>query len=517
MYIMKLHDLVEKLDYQLLRGDVNVEITGVTSDSRKVVEGGLFIAIRGAVSDGHEFLEMALQKGAAAFIIEDESFADKIPAGRTVILTSNTRLALALVSAAYFGNPAEKLFTIGITGTKGKTTTTYMIKNVLESCGIKTGLIGTIETIIGEDSFPAKNTTPESIQIHESFTKMVDTGCKAVVMEVSSQGLKLDRTAGIMFDIGVFTNLALDHVGPDEHDSFEDYLECKSRLFRQCRLGIVNGDDEHVDEILRNSTCKVERYGLNENNDLYAGDINHFHERGKIGLKYRCSGLWNFDVEVHMPGLFTVYNSLCAIAVTRHLSNNINNAENKDIADASHCVDEEHLKKALLSVRVKGRMELVKVSQNFSLMIDYAHNAMALQSILEDLRQYNPHRLVCVFGCGGNRSKDRRYEMGKVSGELADFTIITSDNPRFENPEDIMADIESSLVKTGGKYVKITDRAEAVKYAIRNGEPGDIIIVAGKGHEDYQEIKGVRYPMDERTLVADAVKELKEEGIEGLI
>jgi UDP-N-acetylmuramoyl-L-alanyl-D-glutamate--2,6-diaminopimelate ligase len=218
-----------------------------------------------------------------------------------------------------------------------------------------------------------------------------------------------------------------------------------------------------------------------------------------------------------MPGLFTVYNSLCAIAVTRHLSNNINNAENKDIADAGHCVDEEHLKKALLSVKVKGRMELVKVSQNFSLMIDYAHNAMALQSILEDLRQYKPHRLVCVFGCGGNRSKDRRYEMGKVSGELADFTIITSDNPRFENPEDIMADIESSLVKTGGKYVKITDRAEAVKYAIRNGEPGDIIIVAGKGHEDYQEIKGVRYPMDERTLVADAVKELKEEGIEGLI
>lgn len=205
-------------------------------------------------------------------------------------------------------------------------------------------------------------------------------------------------------------------------------------------------------------------------------------------------------MEVHLPGLFTVYNSLCAIAVTRHLN-----------------VETNHLKEALLSVKVKGRMELVKVSDNFSLMIDYAHNAMALKSILEDLRQYKPHRLVSLFGCGGNRSKDRRFDMGRISGELADFTIITSDNPRYENPEDIIADIESSLIKTGGKYIKITDRAEAIKYAIKNGEPGDIIIVAGKGHEDYQEINGVRYPMDERTLVADAVKALKEEGVEGLI
>lgn len=497
---MKLQELVSKVEYTVLSGTTDVEITGVTSDSRKVVEGGLFIAIKGAMSDGHKFIPAAIEKGAKALIVEDDIDPSDIPDGCSVLCTDNTRLALALVSAVYYGNPAEKLFTIGITGTKGKTTTTYMIKNVLESCGIKTGLIGTIETIIGDTSVPAKNTTPESIQIHESFAKMVEAGCKAVVMEVSSQGLKLDRTAGIMFDIGVFTNLALDHVGPNEHDSFEDYMECKSRLFRQCRLGIVNGDDEHVEDILKNSTCNVERFGLKSTNDLYASDINLFHQRGKIGLTYKCNGLCDFDVEVHLPGLFTVYNSLCAIAVTRHFNVEIN-----------------HLKEALLSVKVKGRMELVKVSEDFSLMIDYAHNAMALKSILEDLRQYKPHRLVCLFGCGGNRSKDRRYDMGKISGELADFTIITSDNPRYENPEDIIADIESSLVKTGGKYVKITDRAEAIKYAIKNGEPGDIIIVAGKGHEDYQEINGVRYPMDERTLVADAVKELKEEGVEGLI
>lgn len=497
---MKLQELVSKVEYTVLSGTTDVEITGVTSDSRKVTEGGLFIAIKGAMSDGHKFIPAAIENGAKALIVEDDIDLSDIKDNCVVLHADNTRLALALVSAVYYGNPAEKLFTIGITGTKGKTTTTYMIKNVLESCGIKTGLIGTIETIIGDTSVPAKNTTPESIQIHESFARMVEAGCKAVVMEVSSQGLKLDRTAGIMFDIGVFTNLALDHVGPNEHDSFEDYMECKSRLFRQCKLGIVNGDDEHVEDILKNSTCNVERFGLKSTNDLYASDINLFHQRGKIGLTYKCNGLCDFDVEVHLPGLFTVYNSLCAIAVTRHFNVEIN-----------------HLKEVLLSVKVKGRMELVKVSDNFSLMIDYAHNAMALKSILEDLRQYKPHRLVCLFGCGGNRSKDRRYDMGKISGELADFTIITSDNPRYENPEDIIADIESSLVKTGGKYVKITDRAEAIKYAIKNGEPGDIIIVAGKGHEDYQEINGVRYPMDERTLVADAVKELKEEGVEGLI
>ena len=497
---MKLQELVSKVEYTVLSGTTDVEITGVTSDSRKVTEGGLFIAIKGAMSDGHKFIPAAIENGAKALIVEDDIDLSDIKDNCVVLHADNTRLALALVSAVYYGNPSEKLFTIGITGTKGKTTTTYMIKNVLESCGIKTGLIGTIETIIGDTSVPAKNTTPESIQIHESFARMVEAGCKAVVMEVSSQGLKLDRTAGIMFDIGVFTNLALDHVGPNEHDSFEDYMECKSRLFRQCKLGIVNGDDEHVEDILKNSTCNVERFGLKSTNDLYASAINLFHQRGKIGLTYKCNGLCNFDVEVHLPGLFTVYNSLCAIAVTRHFNVEIN-----------------HLKEALLSVKVKGRMELVKVSDNFSLMIDYAHNAMALKSILEDLRQYKPHRLVCLFGCGGNRSKDRRYDMGKISGELADFTIITSDNPRYENPEDIITDIESSLVKTGGKYVKITDRAEAIKYAIKNGEPGDIIIVAGKGHEDYQEINGVRYPMDERTLVADAVKELKEEGVEGLI
>ena len=489
---MKLSELVGKTDYILLQGSEDTEVEFLTSDSRKVKEKTAFVCIVGAVSNGHDYIAAAVENKASVIVVQEGEHFDKIPENITVISTSNTRLALALMSAAYFGNPAEKLFTIGITGTKGKTTTTYMIRNVLEACGIKTGLIGTIETIIGDKTKASCNTTPESYEIHESFAKMAEAGCKAVVMEVSSQGLKLDRTAGIMFDIGVFTNLEPDHIGPNEHESFEEYRECKAKLFRQCKVGIVNADDEHTKEVIKDATCNLETYGLSENADIRAIDINLKHERGSIGLSYKCVGKLDMDVELNLPGKFSVYNSLCAIAVTNHFN-----------------VDKAVLQKTLSEVKVKGRIELVKVSDKFTLMIDYAHNAMSLESILTTLKEYRPHRLVCVFGCGGNRSRDRRFEMGEVSGKLADLTIITSDNPRFEEPEAIIGDIRTGIERTGGKYICITDRKEAIKYAIGNGEPGDIIVLAGKGHEDYQEIKGVKYPMDERVLIAEVLEELK--------
>ena len=433
-------------------------MTGITSDSRKMQDGYAFVCIKGAVSDGHKYIDQIKDKASVIVVLDGEYEAKDCKAA--VVSTDNTRLALALMSAAVYGNPDKKLFTIGITGTKGKTTTTYMVKNVLEACGIKTGLIGTIETIIGDEAVPAHNTTPESIEIHQSFAKMVEAGCKAVVMEVSSQGLKLDRTAGIMFDIGVFTNLEPDHIGPNEHESFEDYLNCKAKLFKQCKVGIVNADDKHTKDILKDSICKVESYGIGDDADIKAENIELLHEPGKIGLTYDCTGLVNMKVELNLPGKFSVYNSLCAIAITRHFN-----------------VDEE---------------------------------AMALESILTTLKEYHPHRLVCLFGCGGNRSKERRYEMGEVSGKLADLTIITSDNPRFEEPEAIIEDIKTGIAKTTGKHVDITDRKEAIKYAIEHGEPGDIIVLAGKGHEDYQEIKGVKYPMDERVLIAEVLEELKD-------
>lgn len=497
---MKLFDIMAGLSRtgckcKIINGSLDLEITSLTSDSRKVTKGSIFVCIVGAVSDGHKYIDQAIEKKASVIVVQSGCVDREYPKDVMVIELENTRKALAYMSAAYFGNPAEELFTIGITGTKGKTTTTYMIRNVLEACGIKTGLIGTIETIIGENSKASCNTTPESYEIHESFRKMADAGCKAVVMEVSSQGLKLDRTAGILFDIGVFTNLEPDHIGPNEHESFEEYLNCKAMLFKQCKVGIVNGDDKHTQDIISQAECTIEKYGLGEGNDLRAEDINLLHERGKIGLTYNCTGLLDMDVELDLPGKFSVYNSLCAIAVTRHMN-----------------VDKDVLKNTLKDVKVKGRIELVKVSDHFSLMIDYAHNAMALESILETLKEYNPHRLVCLFGCGGNRSKDRRYEMGEVSGQLADLTIITSDNPRFEQPEAIIEDIKTGIARTDGAHVDIVDRKEAIKYAIKNGEPGDIIVLAGKGHEDYQEIKGVKYPMDERVLISEALEELKAEG-----
>lgn len=495
---MELVKLLEHLDYEIISGSIGAEVDNLTSDSRKAMKNTVFICIVGAVSDGHKYISDVVEKGASAIIVQDgaalaEILANaELPGWITVIKVKDTRYALALMSAAYFDYPANKMFTIGITGTKGKTTTTYMIKNVLETCGIKTGLIGTIETIIGDDRKPACNTTPESYEIHESFKKMAEAGCKAVVMEVSSQGLMLHRTAGVTFDIGVFTNLEPDHIGPNEHESFEQYLECKALLFKQSKIGIVNADDEHVDAILKEATCTAERYGLSETADIRATNIELLHEPGKIGTQYKVSGLVNMDIKLLVPGKFSVYNSLCAIAVTRHFK-----------------VDEEKLKKALYEVQVKGRIEIVPVSDKFTLMIDYAHNAMALESILKTLKEYNPHRLVCLFGCGGNRSKLRRYEMGEVSGKLADLTVITSDNPRFEEPQAIIEDIKSGIAKTSGKHIDITDRKEAIKYVIENGEEGDIIVLAGKGHEDYQEIKGVKHPMDERVLIAEVLKELK--------
>ena len=348
------------------------------------------------------------------------------------------------------------------------------------------GLIGTIEAIVGDETIPAANTTPESYIIQEYFRRMADAGCDCVVMEVSSQGLMLHRTQGFIFDYGIFTNIEPDHIGPNEHRDFDHYLACKSMLLKQCRVGIVNRDDEHFAKIIEGHTCELETYGFSPEADLRAEDAHMVNGRGYLGISYHVKGLLDFPVEIDIPGKFSIYNSLTAIAICRHFK-----------------VSRENIIRALKVARVKGRIEMVKVSDEFTLMIDYAHNAMALESLLTTLREYHPHRLVCLFGCGGNRARQRRFEMGEVSGRLADLTIITSDNPRFEEPQAIIDDIKTGIAKTDGKYVEICDRKEAIAYAIHHGEPGDIIVLAGKGHEDYQEIKGKKYPMDERVLIAD--------------
>lgn len=486
---MRCSEALAKLEYKVLQGSTEVDFTDVIYDSRKVSKDCMFICIQGAVRDSHDFAIEVAQKGASVIVV-NHPLEELKQYDVTVIQVEDTRYAMAFISAAYFGNPAEKLKVIGITGTKGKTTTTYLVKSILENAGFDVGLIGTIEIIMQEKHIPASGTTPESYDLQSYFAEMVKRGIQVVVMEVSSQGLMQHRTQGFLFDYGIFTNLEHDHISPTEHTSFEHYMHCKSLLFQQCRVGILNGDDKNLKGILEGHTCSVETFGLAESNDLCAQNLKLYRELDTLGVEFDTKGNIELHAKVLTPGKFSVYNALTAIAICRHFQ-----------------VTTENIQAALKKAKVKGRIEPVKVSDDFTLLIDYAHNAMSLSSLLETLREYQPHRIICLFGCGGNRSKDRRFEMGEVSGNMADLTIITSDNPRTEEPLAIMADIETGIKKTSGKYVMIPDRKDAIRFAIQEGRKGDIVVLAGKGHEDYQEINGVKYPMDERVLIQEILAE----------
>lgn len=489
---MKLRKICEEIEYTLLQGSLETEVRDIIYDSRKIAPETMFVCMVGAVTDGHKYIPDAVEKGASVIVLEKEEEAAQIPENITVLKVESARLALALMSAALFDHPARKLVTIGLTGTKGKTTTTYMIKKVLEMAGKKVGLIGTIGAMVGEEHLSSKNTTPESYELHRMFAAMVEAGCEYVVMEVSSQGLKLDRTAGILFDYGIFTNLSPDHIGPAEHASFEEYMECKSLLFRQCKIGVVNADDEHVDGILKGHTCEVKTFSAEKEADLMASDIGFINEDGKLGMHFKVTGCMDCQAKVHIPGRFSVYNSMVTMLVC-HLAG----------------ISDEAILEGLSKVQVKGRVEMLPVSKDYTLIIDYAHNEVSTRSLLTTLMEYHPKRLICVYGGGGNRSKLRRYDMGEVTGEMADLCVLTCDNPRDEEIRDINNDIKVGLARSNGKYIEIDDRKEAIAYCMKNAKPGDMIVLLGKGHEDYQEIKGVKYHFDEREAVAEILDEMK--------
>ncbi len=480
---MKLIDLVFRMNYTLIQGTMDQEISGVIYDSRMAKKDCIFVCMPGAVTDGHKYIPDVIEKGAVAVVVERDV---EVPEHIAVIQVENARLALAELAAAWYGHPAEKLTTIGVTGTKGKTTTTYMIKEILEKAGLPTGLLGTIEVVIGDEHIHAVNTTPESYLVQEYFARMVDAGIRYVVMEVSSQALKLDRVSGFTYDYGIFTNLEPDHIGPSEHADMDEYIACKGLLFKRCKVGIANADADYLEQVMKDHTCELETYGMGEGADLRAVNVQRIHEPGYLGVSYDLTGLEEYHVRVDIPGDFTVYNSLAAIALCRHLG-----------------VSREAILQALDTIQVKGRLEVYPTPGDYTLMIDYAHNAMSLEALLKSIRAYGPKRIICLFGCGGNRSKSRRYEMGEVSARLADLTVVTSDNPRFEEPMDIIQDILVGVARSGGEYVTIPDRKEAIAYCMNHGKEGDVIILAGKGHEDYQEINGVKHHMDERELIAD--------------
>lgn len=486
---MKLLNLLEGIEYEVVKGELNHDVTDVIYNTKYVAKDCVFIAIIGTTSDSHDFIDDAIKKGANTIVIEKDV---EIKEDVTVIRVKSSRVALAKMSALYFGNPAKELVTIGLTGTKGKTSTTFMIKAILEAAGEKVGLIGTTGALIGDKRVPTKNTTPESYEVQKLFRLMVDEGCKYVVMEVASQGLKMQRVAGINFDYGVFTNISPDHIGPAEHESFEEYLYCKSLLFKQCKVGIINKDDEKWEDVIKNHTCKIETFAIEAKDaDLKASNLQFISEENFFGVTFDLTGKLNTHIRTGVPGRFSVYNSLVAISICNDLG-----------------IDIESIKKALETVTVRGRMESVNVSNKYKIIIDYAHNEISMESLMQTIEEYKHKRVVCIFGGGGNRSKLRRYAMGEIGGKMADLCIITEDNPRFEEVADINEDIKVGLNKSNANYIMIDDRKEAIKYAMENAQEGDLILLIGKGHEDYQEIKGVKYPFNEREIILEIAKEL---------
>ena len=487
---MNLKKILVGLDNIKAKGEIDREVTAIEKDSRNIVEGSMFFAIKGFSTDGVQFIPSAIEKGAKVILVDETTDLRSlnIPSDVTLIVVPDARYAMAICACNFYDNPSRKFKLIGVTGTKGKTTTTFMIKEILQKQGIKTGLIGTIATYIGENKLKDNDrTTPESIELQKNFAKMAEEGCKAVVMEVSSQSLKLHRVAGCNFNIAVFTNFSEDHISPKEHPNMEDYFNSKLELFKMCKTGFVNADDIQACKIPKLvPECDIKTYGIDNTCDLLAKDItitnSYVDFRAKIGER-------NERVKVGIPGRFSVYNSLAAISVATKLG-----------------CSTEAIKDALLEVRVPGRSELVNNSKELTIMIDYAHSPESLQNILSAVKAYTRGRVISVFGCGGNRDSGKRPIMGEISGKIADFTIITSDNPRDEEPQEIVNQIEEGIKKTKGKYICIVDRVEAIRYAINMASKKDIIVLAGKGHEPYQEIKGETHPFDERIIVNQIIK-----------
>ncbi len=483
---MKLLKLLASLG--ISEGFREEEIGDIVYDSRRAKPGSLFVCIRGSASDGHRYAEAAVRAGAVAVVAEEPVEAP----GAQVVTVEDTRKALALLSAAYFGKPAQgDIKVIGVTGTKGKTTTAYMLRAMLEAAGHKTGVMGTIGVLIGEESTPLDNTTPISYEVQKYLRAMADAGCEYCVMEASSIGLKDYRVYGFPFEVGVFTNFSEDHIGGVEHKDMQEYLESKARLFSLCKTGVVNGDDPNLPGLLAQSTCEVKTYGFGAGVWLQGKDCRHLTRPGLLGIAFETHGALSATIEVGIPGRFNAYNALAAIGCCQVLG-----------------IPLEAMQKGLREVKVKGRVEPVPVPGNFTLLLDYAHNALSMESLLTTLREYHPKRLICLFGAGGNRPKVRRYEMGEVSGRLADLSVITADNSRFENVMDIIEDIKTGMKKTDGEYLVIPDRREAIRWCLKNAGEGDIVVLAGKGHEDYQEIEGKKYPFDERVVIKELLEEM---------
>lgn len=484
---MKLEKILENINYELLQGSLDIDINDIKYDSREVVNGDLFVCLTGYYSDGHDYIETAIEKGATALLVERDVV---VPEGIAVIKVENSRKVLNKASKNFFRNPDEELIKIGITGTKGKTTTTYMIKSILEKAGNKVGMMGTVGIYIGKEKYKTVNTTPESYVVYKYMRKMIDEGCKYVVMEVSSLGLKHGRVDNIMFDYGVFTNLSLDHVSPDsgrEHPTYEDYANSKKILFNMCKVGIFNKDNDEYKRMVADATCEIITFGKKDA-DVIINNITKTSRVDKIHTSFELTGRVNGTFDLNLPGEFNVYNATVATIVTKLIG-----------------IEDKYIEEGLLSTVVDGRCQLFNVGNKFNVMIDFAHNLVSIESIINTMREYNPNRIITIFGVGGGKGEAQRKNMGKLVGELSDMAIITMDNPRLDDINVINSQIESGVKETNCEYKIISDRKEAINYALSNAKENDIILIVGKGHEKYQDIQGVKYPFSEEDIIKEFI------------
>lgn len=476
---MRLADVLKDIEYTIVKGNVDVDIRGICYDSRNSKDGSMFVAIKGFKSDGADYIGDAIERGAVAVLVDREISIDK---DITLIKVQNTRKSLAKIASNYYGDPSKQLFLIGVTGTNGKTSVTYMIKSILESQNNKVGLIGTIQNMIGDKVYPTERTTPESLDLQRYLRLMVDEGVKYVVMEVSSHSLALNRVDECDFDIAVFTNLTQDHL--DFHKTMDDYANAKAKLFRMAKTAcVINIDDDYSSLIIENSNAKVVTYGIKDYAYIMAKDIKNDIKGAKYTVQIEDI---KSDIALKIPGLFSVYNSLAAISVAFILG-----------------IPLQSVKMALKDVKIKGRFEVLDIDAPYNVVIDYAHTPDGLENLMKAFGEYDTGRKILLFGCGGDRDKGKRPKMGEVAGKYADFVIITSDNPRSEDPMQIISEIEMGIKNTNCPYKIIENRKEAIKYALSIAKDNDIVILAGKGHETYQVLKDRVIDFDEREIVKE--------------
>ncbi|HOA40725.1 MAG: UDP-N-acetylmuramoyl-L-alanyl-D-glutamate--2,6-diaminopimelate ligase [Halanaerobiales bacterium] len=483
---MLLKDLIKRIEVLKIVGNLDIEIKKMVYDSRQVEEGSLFICIEGFKDDGHDYINKAIQNGAVAIVVEKE--LETYPDGITVVEVADSRETMAYLAAAFFNDPLEKLDLIGVTGTNGKTTTTYIIKSILDNTGRATGLIGSIKNIIGEKTLPATRTTPESMDLYGLFAEMLENRLSHAVMEVSSHALDLKRVEGMDFKVAIFTNISQDHL--DFHQSFDEYLLAKSKLFQQLGPGgfaVVNIDDPRSEQIIAAAKGEILTYAIKKEADFQARDI----KINSRGVSFTVEGKYNFSLNMKLTGLFNVYNALAAIACGYALG-----------------LSPEEVKSGLEKVNgVAGRFEIVDEGQDFTVIVDFAHTPDGLENVLQTALELAKGKIHIVFGCGGDRDKGKRPEMGRIAAEYGDYLVLTSDNPRSEDPIAIIKDIEQGLEKSTTPYEVILDRREAIFYAIEKAGPGDMVLIFGKGHETYQIFKDKTISFDDRQVAREAIRE----------